>query len=415
MQPQVSQKIPGVNGRQTAKKPDKKQGKLQFYLTIEWSILQVRHGKNHYERVAAGVTMQNSLIKSGCQRGGVPLISEMQFNTEGRFHPDRKALLTMALSPVQEELSGLRKALKNLVPTNTRGARLVTDHVLSGEGKLIRPAIFLMCCRLTGYQGPHLIRVASVCEFVHTASLLHDDVVDNSPLRRNKPTANKIWGDETAVLAGDLIYSTASELMADTGKLDLVRTFARAIRSMSEGELLHLEELFSADMTKEQYFRILSGKTAVLMGASCKSAAILADSDEEQRSALEVFGHDLGIAFQLTDDALDYLASECQTGKKTLSDLMEGKITLPVILLWDEATEDEVGQIRGILRGKSVTPSDISFISRLTDKYHTAEKTLEIARSYTSRALQALEGNFPDSPARAHLIGLSQTLLLRSF
>lgn len=344
------------------------------------------------------------------------MISEIQFNTtKSPFQPDKKAFLNLALGPVLKDLDLVRESLTGLLPVESRIARLIADHVFSSGGKMIRPAMFLMCCQLTGYRGAHRIRIAAVCEYVHTASLLHDDVVDNSPVRRNKPTANSLWGDKAAVLAGDLIYSTASELMASTGKLALVSSFAGAIRSMSEGELLHLDELFSPDISREQYLRILSGKTAVLMGASCKSAGILADIRDDQIQALEDFGHDLGMAFQLTDDALDYSSEARLTGKKTLADLPEGKITLPVILLRDLVSPEEQKKIRDLLANKHISLEDVRFIAELTRKYRTTTQTLDLAASYTRKAITALEGHFAKTPERQHLTDLGQALLSRSF
>ena len=314
------------------------------------------------------------------------MVSELHLNSTNSFLPDNKgAMLSHALEPVRQELTEVRRALPELLPTRTKAAKLICDHVFKSEGKMIRPAMFLLCSKMLSYSGKDLIPIAAVCEYVHTASLLHDDVVDNSPLRRNKPTANKLWGDEAAVLAGDLIYSTASEIMADTGKIELVKTFARAIRKMSDGELLHLDQLFSFDISEEEYFKVLSGKTAVLMGAACKSAGILADASPEQLVALERFGHDLGMAFQLTDDALDYLGSETLTGKEMQADFAEGKVTLPVILLRDLATEAEKDQIREALASATISQSHIDSVVKLTKKYQTAQKTLEIARSFTEK------------------------------
>jgi octaprenyl-diphosphate synthase len=241
---------------------------------------------------------------------------------------------------------------------------------------------------------------------------LHDDVVDDSSLRRGKPTANSIWGDQASVLVGDLIYARASELMAQTGSLDIVETFAAAIRHMSEGELFQLEQVFNLATTEETYFRILNFKTAVLIAASCKSAGILAKASTAEISALEEFGAAVGMAFQLVDDALDYLGSREIFGKPTNSDLLEGKVTLPIILLKERATGLELESLKAILSKPKVTQSDIHIVCELVNKYDAAKATIDRANEFTDKALNALK-IFPESTARKDLETLAKRLVWR--
>lgn len=325
-------------------------------------------------------------------------------------HPQ---LLAQALEPVAEDLAALKKLLPQYIPAQTQSAQEIIAHVFSAGGKHIRPALYLMACQLMAYRGPHLLPIAAVCEYVHTASLLHDDVVDNSSQRRNKPTANKLWGDASAVLVGDLIYATASELMAQTGKLEIVTSFAAAIRQMSEGELLQLENILHLDLSEEVYFRILSGKTATLMGACCRAAAILSEASLAQRQALEDFGHYLGLAFQLIDDALDYTGMEQIFGKRPFADLHEGKITLPVILLKKCANDEEKTYLSQAFHKQGLHDEDIGLISGLVQKYKTAHQTMARANEFTRRALQALTLHFEPSCHRLHLESLAQSLLYR--
>jgi octaprenyl-diphosphate synthase len=269
-----------------------------------------------------------------------------------------------------------------------------------------------MSCRLLGYQGPHYYSIAAVTEFVHTASLLHDDVVDHSTIRRGKPTANSIYGDESSVLVGDLVYSTASEMMAATGDMEIVKTFAEAIRLMSDGELLQLESLFKADLPEETYLRILECKTAILIAAACKSAALLAKAPTPVKEALAQFGYGVGMAFQLIDDALDYLGSEDQVGKSTLADLPEGKVTMPVLLLMKVANPTDVDVVRQTLALDPIPPEAAQKVSRLVARYDTANATIERAQHYTQLAMDALH-SFPTSPERDALENLASKLLLR--
>ncbi len=322
------------------------------------------------------------------------------------------SIIAHALAPVADDLRELNARLVDFVPAETASAKAILRHVFSGGGKRIRPALFFMSCRLLGYQGPHYYSIAAVTEFVHTASLLHDDVVDHSTIRRGKPTANSIYGDESSVLVGDLVYSTASEMMAATGDMEIVKTFAEAIRLMSDGELLQLESLFKADLPEETYLRILECKTAILIAAACKSAALLAKAPTPVKEALAQFGYGVGMAFQLIDDALDYLGSEDQVGKSTLADLPEGKVTMPVLLLMKVANPTDVDVVRQTLALDPIPPEAAQKVSRLVARYDTANATIERAQHYTQLAMDALH-SFPTSPERDALENLASKLLLR--
>ena len=340
----------------------------------------------------------------------------IQVNTSSSLEVNTKQdvlLLSQALLPVYEDLQQLKPLLQKYLAVKTESGRAILQHVFASEGKLVRPAMFFLVSRMLSYRGKHLMPIAAVCEYVHTASLLHDDVVDSSQLRRNKPTSNSIWGDEAAVLVGDLIYSTASEMMANTGYLEIVKVFASSIKKMSEGELLQLEHLFSLDISQETYFAILGGKTAVLMGAACRAAGILAEATQDQKDALEGFGYSLGIAFQLIDDALDYRSSQTIFGKEIHADLYEGKVTLPLILLREHAGPTELECLKQIFAKERMSHTDVQYVSGLVEKYETAEKVLKTARNYTQRALGLLT-NFPPNEERSHLENLANSLVFRS-
>lgn len=325
---------------------------------------------------------------------------------------DPSALVAAALEPVAADLQELNLCISSLTGAETRTARDVISHVFSNGGKRIRPALFFFASRLIGYKGEHRLPMAAVCEFVHTASLLHDDVIDNSTLRRNKPTANRIWGDEASVLTGDLIYARASEMMADTGSLEIVSMFARAIRLMSEGELLQLEHLFNPNISEHEYFQILENKTAVLLAAACRAPAVLAGATARERDALATFGRAVGYAFQLMDDALDYAGTDSAFGKKTLADLPEGKVTLPIMLLRDQAKPDEWRSVESIILKTDISSHDMKFVLSLVDQYDTAGQTLERAETWTKIAISALDEFLP-STAREDLKRLANNLLMR--
>lgn len=320
--------------------------------------------------------------------------------------------LERALSPVSRDLEELNRTISGYLPSESVTSRQVIDHVVASGGKRIRPALYFFVCRMLSYRGEHLMSIAAVTEFVHAASLLHDDVVDNSTVRRNKPTPNSIWGDQAAVLTGDLVYARASEMMAETGSLEIVRLFARAIRLMSEGELLQLENIFNSSVSTQTYLKILDCKTAVLIAAACRSAGVLGGATLEQREALARFGEMTGVAFQLIDDALDYLSSSERFGKPTLADLKEGKVTMPVIMLRDFASLAEQDRIQAMLAAETVDDADVEWVAGLVDKYGTALKTIELATSYTLDAVKCLS-IFPESPERAELESLAMKLVRR--
>lgn len=328
------------------------------------------------------------------------------------FSCDQKQLIDSAMAPVAVELTALAPHLTNLLKAKTASGRHIIDHILGAGGKRVRPGLYFFASKLVGYTGEHLLPMAAVCEYVHTASLLHDDVIDNSSLRRGKPTPNKIWGDESAVLVGDLIYARASELMADTGSLEIVRLFARAIRLMSDGELLQLEHLYNPAMPEAAYYEIIENKTAVLLAAVCRAPAILVGSESKSAADLSEFGRCVGFAFQLLDDALDYASSDQIFGKKTLADLPEGKVTLPILLLKHHANTKELAFVENLIHSEEISHESMLKVLDLVNKYDTAGKTLEEASKWTDRALLALN-NFPVSQSRSELENLARRLLMR--
>ena len=325
-----------------------------------------------------------------------------------------KAKFLEELIPIAENLSKLPDTLISLLPYRTEAAEKISQHVFAAGGKRVRPALFMLCCRLTGYKGEHLLPVASVAEYVHTASLLHDDVVDQSDLRRGSPTANAKWGNQASVLVGDLIYATACEIMAKTGKVELVRTFAEAIRRMSDGELLQMENSFNSNATVDDYIEILEGKTGVLIGASCAAAGILSEVSIEKTQALFNFGNKLGIAFQLIDDALDYSTKNAEVGKPTLADIVEGKLTYPVLQLRHHATDQELSDLLKIIKTKAISKESADWISILVRKYHTDELTIQKAANYTESALNDLKSNFPATQERHRIERIAKLLLERN-
>lgn len=324
-------------------------------------------------------------------------------------------LLIEAFTPIASDMQQLAAQIPAYFQVESETAAHFLKHVFHTSGKRIRPALYFLCCRMLGYRGEQAIPMAAVCEFIHIASLLHDDVVDNAPMRRGKASANALWGDEVAVLMGDLIYSRASEMMAATGSLEIVETFASAIRIMSEGEILQLENQYNINVSDEAYLKVLQAKTGTLIGSACKVAGLLAHRTKQQCDALFEFGKKIGIAFQLIDDAIDYASTSADLGKQQYADLREGKFTYPILHLKKQLSHDELEAFSASLLAKSMTEREISYISGLIKKHRSDEATLKLADEYTQSALAMLKEFFPESPERQSLISLANILVQRNF
>ena len=320
--------------------------------------------------------------------------------------------LESALAPVRDELAGLADRLVSQLPSQVREIPEAARHLFGSGGKRVRPALFLLSSRLVGYQGGHRLALATACEYVHTASLLHDDVVDNSTLRRGRPTVKSIWGDQTSVLLGDVLCAVVSEQLAASGRLDIVMSFARVMKRMGEGELMQLAHLFDAGLEEKTYLEILACKTASLMAISCAAAAMVADAGEEKIRALEAFGHAVGMAFQLIDDALDYNGLQETVGKPTGSDLLQGQVTLPLIRLLSTVGGAERSFLCGVLEKGQPSRIDIDKVVELVKLHRTDQATMDMAEEYTGLAMSALD-YFAPGPERENLTRLAVALTRR--
>ena len=244
----------------------------------------------------------------------------------------KKPDLMSVIEPIQGEIKGLDEMMISGIPSDSKTGSKILSYAMKAGGKRLRPALFFLSSDLVGYHGEFRSLIACVGEYVHLASLLHDDVVDGSHQRRHQPTCNSKWGNDKSVLTGDLVYSTACEHLCQTGITGLVASFARSIRLMSDGELVQLDELYNPDIDRETYFRVIEYKTAVLLGTICQAAGYLAGLDAADLKKLYTLGLSIGISYQMVDDCLDYSAAQEKLGKPILSDLINGKVTLPIIM-----------------------------------------------------------------------------------
>jgi len=271
----------------------------------------------------------------------------------------------------------------------------------------------LASASLLGYSGTRHHKLAAAVEFIHTATLLHDDVVDNSGMRRGRQTANIIWGNPASVLVGDFLFSRAFELMVEDGSLKVLKILSRASAVIAEGEVDQLTAQRRVDAGEEQYLEIIGAKTAALFAAACQISAVVAESGEEAERALESFGRNLGIAFQLVDDALDYGGKAAKLGKNVGDDFREGKITLPVVLAFRRGNDVERAfWVRALERGE-IGGGDLDQAIHLMTKYRALEDTIHRARHYGAMAIDAL-ALFPASPMKSALEQVVAFCLARS-
>jgi octaprenyl-diphosphate synthase len=287
-------------------------------------------------------------------------------------------------------------------------------HIIAAGGKRVRPILTLLSARLCGYRGPRQLGLAACVEFIHTATLLHDDVVDESDLRRGSATANAVWGNKAPVLVGDFLFSRAFQLMVADGSLRVLAILSNASAVIAEGEVHQLITANDTATTEEAYLQVIAAKTAALFKAACQIGAVVADRPPAEETALAAYGDNLGIAFQLVDDALDYSAKQALLGKTVGDDFREGKITLPVLLAFARGDESERVFWRRTLEDLEQGPEDLDRAQALLARHGAIEATIARAEEYGERARQAL-AIFPYSRARQAMLDLLDFCIARAY
>ena len=318
-----------------------------------------------------------------------------------------------ALNIIGEELILVEQQFRKDLESDVPLIRKVGEYVLSSGGKRVRPALLLLAARLCGYAGNKAVPLASVVEFIHTATLLHDDVVDSATLRRGIASANTLWGNEASVLVGDFLFSKSFSLMVGVGSLDILRILSDATTIIAEGEVMQLLCTGEIDLTEEQYINVVRSKTAILMSAACEAGAVLGGVSAQQQQALADFGMDLGIAFQMMDDTLDYIATEEEFGKSIGHDLEEGKITLPLIHTLRLCAADERAAIEAVIDKDEMSLDEFRHISGLVKQYGGISYTTDAAKGYISRCITHLD-QFESGPVRDALSQLAEYVVTRS-
>jgi octaprenyl-diphosphate synthase len=296
------------------------------------------------------------------------------------------------------------------------GVALIPDlakHLIDSGGKRLRPMLTLAAARLGGYAGDKHVNLAAAVEFIHTATLLHDDVVDASTLRRGKVAANLVWGNKATVLVGDFLFSRAFEMMVDTGSLRVLDILSAASAIIAEGEVMQLKSESNLGTTEEHYLKVVNAKTAALFAAAAESGATLCDKGSEFVAALRSYGENLGIAFQLVDDALDYSGRQALMGKAVGDDFREAKVTLPVILAYSRADKQAQAFWKRVIEGTQ-TESDLERAITYVEETGAIQETMDRARHYADGAVAALAA-LPPSEIRAALSDIADFCVERAY
>jgi len=312
---------------------------------------------------------------------------------------------------VREDLEGLDATIRERLASDVVLVNQVAHYIVGGGGKRLRPLLVLIASRACGYQGSHHVDAAAIVEFIHTATLLHDDVVDHSELRRGKDTANSLFGNEASVLVGDFLYSRAFQMMTEIGVVRIMEVLANASNLIAEGEVLQLMNCNDPDTTEHRYLEVIRRKTAMLFEAGTRIPAILAGQPPAVEEGLAEFGQRLGVAFQLVDDLLDYQAEAMEMGKNVGDDLAEGKPTLPLIHAMVNGDQAQRALIRTAIENGGL--EDLGSIRDAIESTGGLEYTARLARREADAAVQAL-AQIPDSAYRDALAALADIAVERS-
>ncbi len=290
----------------------------------------------------------------------------------------------------------------------------IGNYSFSGPGKRLRPLFFVLSCQLCNYQGEDIHRLSTIFEYIHTASLLHDDVLDNAEVRRKKPSANLVWGNHAAVLEGDFLYLKSSSIAVGSNNLFFLKTLVDATTQMTEGQILELDHTNDWNISKEKYMEIITGKTAVLISAACSCGAIISGAGKRAERSLAEFGRNMGIAFQLMDDLLDYTSSEEVFGKPVGKDLKEGKITLPLIYTLSKLDKSERDRLENSFKSGRATEEDYRNLIELVRDNEVIGQIRDEARSYSDEAEYCLSP-FPDLSMKKSLLELNRFVVEREY
>ena len=333
------------------------------------------------------------------------------------IHPllgDKAPSLEPMMSLTAEAMNGVNAIILARMQSKVAMIPELAGHLIAGGGKRMRPMLTLASAELCTYPGTRHHKLAAAVEFIHTATLLHDDVVDGSEMRRGKRAANLIWGNPATVLVGDFLFSRAFELMVEDGSLKVLKILSHASAVIAEGEVDQLTAQRQVETSEDHYLQIINAKTAQLFAAACRIAPVVAEAGEEAEDALDSYGRNLGIAFQLVDDAIDYASDSETMGKGRGDDFRDGKVTLPVILAHARGDAADRAFWKAAMQGDRTSDDDLAHATRLIHATGALDDTMERARLYGRRAIDALSA-FPNGRAKTAMVEAVEFAVARAY
>ena len=313
---------------------------------------------------------------------------------------------------LQKDLNEVNKIILETLETDSSLVTDLSSHIIQAGGKRIRPLLTLATSKLCGYSGKRHLSLASVIEFIHTATLLHDDVVDGSKKRRGKKTANFIWGNKSSILVGDFLLSRAFKLLVNDGSLKCIDIISNVSEKISFGEVKQLMSVGKLNISESDYLEIIKYKTAELFSAACQLSSEISEINENKKKSLKDFGHFLGISYQIVDDTLDYFSEEKISGKEIGNDFKENKMTLPLILVFNRGNKKEKSFITHLIEKKKLDACNFNWIVEKMNKYNVLDDCLQKAKHFSIMAKDSL-GTFSDNEDKKKLINLVDFLINR--
>lgn len=319
-----------------------------------------------------------------------------------------------AIKSIEEELKAVEAEMAKNLLSEVIMIPTVSRYLISSGGKRFRPVLLLLSAHLCGYHGPRAIPLASTIEFIHTATLLHDDVVDRAFVRRGMASANSVWGEGASVLVGDFLFTKSFALIVADGNLRILEVISGATTRMAEGEVMQLVKLGDPAITEKDYYYVITNKTAVLISAACQVGGILGNAFLEQEKALADFGLNLGVAFQLMDDTLDYTSATATLGKEIGKDLNEGKITLPLIQALKACSPGERDRLKQIIQDRDRKEADLSYVMQVVKECGGIDYAVQCAEDFVAKARTSLTP-FPSSREKEALLALADYAIRRKW
>ncbi|GKT08309.1 polyprenyl synthetase family protein [Desulforhabdus sp. TSK] len=334
------------------------------------------------------------------------------FVLPGTVSPDSEDIKQRIYAQIRPDLLRIEEEIHRNLASSVPLISVVARHIMGSGGKRLRPLLMILSARLCGYADNHDVPLAVVFELLHASSLLHDDVVDHAEFRRNQPAANTIWGNPSVVLVGDFLYSKSILMTVGYGSVRILEVLSSATTQMAEGEVLQLVHSDNLEIGEEEYLKVITRKTAVLISAACQAGAIFGGGTPEQEEALRAYGYYLGIAFQLIDDTLDYTGDVKELGKPVGNDIQEGKATLPLIHTMKTATPSDKKRLREIFCAEHISQEDFGLVREIVHRAGGIDYTIQSAMDHVQMAKEALQV-FPPHPTKTVLTDIADYVLCR--